>query len=243
MDLLVSVRNAIEAAVVAKHQVAIIDIKEPANGSLGMADPAVVTEVLRELPVDQAVSLALGELADLTPDIVQNYFSRCETPQTTIYAKVGLAGMNSTENWQAKWADVFNSTPGNVAHVVVAYADHKLAKSPPLNVVLKATATHHCQAVLLDTFSKNAGSSLDHVRIEELLQLSKWTNANAMKFVMAGSITINDLHTIRDLKIDIVGVRGAVCEAGVRTSSISEDRLVKFLSKLSEFSNHESARI
>jgi len=60
---------------------------------------------------------------------------------------------------------------------------------------------------------------------------------------MAGSITINDLHTIRDLKIDIVGVRGAGCEAGVRTSSISEDRLVKFLSKLSEFSNHESARI
>ena len=242
MELLVSVRNATEAAVVAQHQVAIVDIKEPANGALGMPDPTVVTEILKQLPVDQTVSLALGELADLTPEKVRDYFSRCKIPQPEIFAKIGLAGMNDDVNWPAKWGKVLNSMPDKVNHVAVAYADYSLAQSPLIDVVLKTGVRHGCQAMLLDTFTKTAGGSLDHVSLDELQRHLSFTNANGIRFVLAGSITSNVLSKVVDLNIDLIGVRGAVCESGVRTSSISIVRLREFLSELDEFSNRESAQ-
>lgn len=243
MELLVSVRNAIEAAIVASHRVTVIDIKEPANGSLGIPEPTVVTEILNQLPIDQTVSLALGELADLSPEKVRIFFSRAKMPQASIYAKIGLAGMTKDTNWQSKWEEILKALPDVTAPVTVAYADYKLANAPPIEEVMEAGSRLGCRAFLLDTYSKSNGSSLDHVKLDELQRLAKRASANQMKFVLAGSISSNDLGTLRDLNIDMIGVRGAVCEAAVRTSSISDSRLAKFIVELSDFSNRERAHV
>jgi uncharacterized protein (UPF0264 family) len=63
--LLVSVRNAAEAAVALRAGADLIDIKEPAKGSLGAPTNQTVEEVVTTVAGAVPVSVALGELRDL----------------------------------------------------------------------------------------------------------------------------------------------------------------------------------
>ena len=82
--LLVSVRSAAEAVVALEAGTDLLDVKEPARGPLGRADPEVMAEVARCAGGSVPVSVALGELrdADEVPRL----------PQSIAYAKLGLAG-------------------------------------------------------------------------------------------------------------------------------------------------------
>src|SRR5690242_18461623 len=62
MKLLVSVRSAAEAQAALTGGASLIDVKEPARGSLGRADAATLTDVLRMVAGRRPVSAALGEL-------------------------------------------------------------------------------------------------------------------------------------------------------------------------------------
>jgi uncharacterized protein (UPF0264 family) len=64
MALLVSVRSAAEAEAALAGGAALIDVKEPARGSLGRADEAVIRAVLGAVAGRRPVSAALGELAE-----------------------------------------------------------------------------------------------------------------------------------------------------------------------------------
>jgi len=63
--LLVSVRNAAEAAVALRAGADLIDIKEPAKGSLGAPTNQAIEEVVTTVAGAVPVSVALGELRDL----------------------------------------------------------------------------------------------------------------------------------------------------------------------------------
>src|SRR5438876_8959932 len=89
--LLVSVRSAAEAATVLDGGAALVDVKEPARGSLGRADDEVRAEVRAVLAGRVPMSIALGELGvslDPGPDLAGIAF-----------AKWGLAGCVDLE-WQ-----------------------------------------------------------------------------------------------------------------------------------------------
>ena len=60
--LLVSVRSADEARTALAAGVDLIDVKEPARGSLGAASPGVVADVVGAVAGRVPVSAALGEL-------------------------------------------------------------------------------------------------------------------------------------------------------------------------------------
>src|SRR5262245_30687842 len=62
--LLVSVRDAAEAAIALAGGAALIDVKDPDRGSLGAAPAATVADVLDAVNGRAPVSAALGELAD-----------------------------------------------------------------------------------------------------------------------------------------------------------------------------------
>ncbi|MDP7303223.1 MAG: (5-formylfuran-3-yl)methyl phosphate synthase, partial [Pirellulaceae bacterium] len=63
-ELLVSVRDANEAQQALAGGADVIDVKEPARGALGAADPEVWHHVRRAIPLDVRLSVALGELTD-----------------------------------------------------------------------------------------------------------------------------------------------------------------------------------
>ena len=67
--LLVSVRDAAEAAAALAGGAALIDVKEPARGSLGRADAATIAAVVAAVGGRVPVSVALGELREAILDV------------------------------------------------------------------------------------------------------------------------------------------------------------------------------
>ena len=134
--LLVSVRSAEECAILASHEVDLIDIKEPAKGSLGAADAAAVRDVVRINDGAVPVSVALGELrvqAERAPLELNAW-------RGISYAKLGLADCGGWAQWPTALQRVWRSWPTYVSRVAVAYADDHLARSPNWQEVLPGRA-------------------------------------------------------------------------------------------------------
>jgi len=62
LRLLVSVRSAAEAKVAVESGADIVDAKEPAAGPLGAVGPGVLAEILRALPGEAPLGIALGDV-------------------------------------------------------------------------------------------------------------------------------------------------------------------------------------
>src|SRR5262245_13850027 len=67
--LLVSVRSAAEAHAALAGGADLIDVKEPSRGPLGRADDSVISAVLVAVHGRRPVSAAMGELADMAPNV------------------------------------------------------------------------------------------------------------------------------------------------------------------------------
>ncbi|MBV9124193.1 MAG: hypothetical protein JO112_12620, partial [Planctomycetes bacterium] len=67
--LLVSVRSAVEAEAALAGGATLIDVKEPAHGSLGRALDAILEEVVACVGGQCPVSAALGELREEAPPL------------------------------------------------------------------------------------------------------------------------------------------------------------------------------
>src|SRR6185295_9594756 len=65
MKLLVSVVDAAEAAAAAAAGADIVDVKNPAEGSLGAPSPAVIERVRAAVPPALPVSVAIGDMPNL----------------------------------------------------------------------------------------------------------------------------------------------------------------------------------
>lgn len=232
--LLVSVRNAVEAIAAIEGMADIVDVKEPNHGSLGCAAPDVITKVaatLRLHPVPAPpLSLALGELAEWrTGDTTQ--LRDAITAAQPQFLKLGLSGAGSLQNsdsWIGEWQSVRDTIPGRHAWVAVAYADHQNAGSPSAESVLRAAIETKCRILLIDTYAKNGTSLLDHLSMNQLLAIRQATFRHGLKLALAGSVTLSSLNLLLKIQADIIAVRGAVCEDGNRTSSISRELVSEF---------------
>lgn len=93
IQLLVSVRDAAEAAVASQAGVDIIDVKEPSQGPLGFAGVDAITSVLSAVSDVAKVSAALGECSEW-PTEALGVANATKGFQTALsYVKLGLAGM------------------------------------------------------------------------------------------------------------------------------------------------------
>lgn len=250
--LLVSVRNAEEAVAAVQGGADIIDVKEPHHGSLGCAAPQTILQIgsaLGSLNPQLPLSLALGELGewhlrhDQQPHRVQQPHLdnrsfrvpreelsdaiQCVTPQ---FLKLGLAdcGAKNSTTWCEDWQLVRNSIPGKHAWVAVAYADHNAAHSPPVQAVLDAAKETNCDILLIDTHTKNGTTLLDHLTVDQLLDIRQTASRHGLKLALAGRVALSNLSMLLGIQADIIAVRGAVCENGNRTSSVSRELVREF---------------
>jgi uncharacterized protein (UPF0264 family) len=227
--LLVSVRNAVEAKALHGSGCAILDVKEPDNGALGMADAATISRIAECVSADQQMSIALGEVHE---------FKDCGTvPARVSYLKLGLAGLNRFDDWQRRWLDVRECAEarcsGTVDWVAVMYADHAVAESPVPDAVVDAAIATGCRVVLVDTFKKRAGCSLfDSLSITELVELKRRSQTAGLEFAIAGQLRVEHGSAIMDIEPDIVGIRGAACLQSDRRSRIDRACVSAFCQSL-----------
>lgn len=226
--LLVSVRDAAEALTALEAGADVIDVKEPANGSLGAADAATIESVVRAVAGRRPVTVALGELGDLVASSPLRADERMVSGVSLF--KIGLAGCGADRTWRQKWHEVIaeltslhddGAAPRPVA---VAYADWKVAAAPDPEEVLNAAVEAGCPALLVDTWLKNGDTLFNCWEAVSLREFVQNVQRKSMWIVLAGSLDGEDIVRAAMIGPDLVAVRGAACNGG-RDRAICGDRV------------------
>jgi hypothetical protein len=216
--LLVSVARADEVADALAGGAEILDVKEPARGSLGRAEPSVLRAARSAAPPAIPVTAALGDtlpgpgrgLDALAARAAE--LARCGAGAL----KVGLAGTRDTtrarralEELRARLAET-DAPP--VRLVAVVFADEPGRPIRPHDLPGVA-AEAGLDGAMLDTLVK--GRSILELLGER--DLSAWIDdvrARGLFAGLAGSLRLSDLARAAALAPDLVGLRGAVCAGG-----------------------------
>jgi uncharacterized protein (UPF0264 family) len=220
--LLVSVRSVGEALAALAGGAAIIDVKEPLNGSLGRADFAVWREVRDAVPSSIPISGALGELNDWFG--LKNVEIPRGAATGVAYCKLGLSDARSdwVDGWQAIRQRVADSVTSSPEWVAVVYVDWQAARAPDPDAIIRAASeTDDCRGVLFDTWSKSrrVGIDLTWKPIVDRVRESG-------RFVaLAGSLDVDAIARFASLEPDIFAVRGAACAGGDRVGPIDPQRV------------------
>lgn len=211
--LLVSVRSREEARLALDGGADLIDVKEPAHGSLGRAGDDVISAVIEEVAASRPVSAALGELIDSEPVFAQ--------PGLT-FGKWGLAGCHPHVDWRS----LLHSGPYAFQSVYVAYADWQCAKAPPVDDVITLAIREPRNVLLIDTHCKTARANLlDWLGINELRQIRAACSDAGVSLALAGSLGVQQIAILAPLAPEWFAVRGAVCEQGERGRAIDAQKV------------------
>ncbi|MEX2169965.1 MAG: (5-formylfuran-3-yl)methyl phosphate synthase [Pirellulales bacterium] len=205
--LLVSVRNASEAADASAGGADIVDVKEPSRGPLGAADWQQVQEVLHFVREQRPVSIAAGELLD------SNLSARI-VPDGTQFVKFGLARCARIGGWQSLLEQAQNHLLAGAQIVPVAYADWLAAESPTPREVLQFATDHACPILLIDTFQKERGGLFEFWNWDSIAELIDAAHSAGTAIALAGGLRGDRLAWAVAAGADVVGVRGAVCDSG-----------------------------
>jgi uncharacterized protein (UPF0264 family) len=226
----VSVRSEAEARDALAGGAAVIDVKEPSRGSLGMAPCSVWRRVREAVPSSAIVSVALGELNDwIAPRrraIEEHLWDGID------FRKLGLA--HAGPYWRDQWRELraridgeSSTRPGgSPLWVAVAYLDWEAAGAPdPESVIGEAGAIGDCLGILFDTWDKSRRIDVDR-------ELARWTaRAKSLgRFVaLAGSLDEPAIRRLRPLEPDLFAVRGAACRGRNRNAPIDPDRVARLV--------------
>ncbi len=234
-ELLISVRDAAEAAVVLDAGVDWIDLKEPHAGSLGCPSLPVAQKVAQLLHSHSRRSVAIGELCDFE-DCHFDLGSVSDTAPAASFAKlfpvlkVGLSRCVTSElDWSVRFQSLALALRNRGAELIpVAYADAATCSAPDLEDVLQVAQQLSASYLLIDTFTKDGSSLLDWLSLETL----RSTIAVARQFdcgiVLAGSLRLADAQQLIPLNPAALAIRGAVCQSHLtagRTSPIDPSKV------------------
>ncbi|HTU93462.1 MAG TPA: (5-formylfuran-3-yl)methyl phosphate synthase [Gemmataceae bacterium] len=217
-QLLVSVRSAMEAEAALRGGAALIDVKEPAHGSLGRASDGVIADVLRVVAGRRPVSAALGEVMES---------GKLPSPSIQLdYIKWGLAG--SANGWQHSLSGAMRLLVEQLpscSAVAVAYADWQRAEAPTPEEVCSFAIEKAMTAFLIDTWNKDGSTLLDWLPLPAIERLRESCRSAGVPMALAGSLGLTEIHTLLPLRPDWFAVRGAVCQGRQRGATIDEGKL------------------
>ena len=217
MQLLVSVRSAVEVDPALAGGADIIDAKEPARGSLGAVSAAALGQILARVPSDRSVSVALGDFTD--PDGVRaSVASLPLSPRPgRIYLKLGFAGVRSPDRISSLIGAAVlaaRSIPALPGIVAVAYADATPAETIPPALIARLARLAGATGVLLDTHTKDGLGLLEWVEPGALAAWVSRARRAGLLTALAGALGLAELPLVRRAFPDVVGVRGAACDGG-----------------------------
>jgi (5-formylfuran-3-yl)methyl phosphate synthase len=230
--LLVSVRSAAEALAALAGGAALIDAKEPARGSLGRADNAVIREIVAAVAGRVPVSAALGEWAE----------ELCDVPDAELtYVKWGFAGCASRADWRDDLSRLLDRQRRPQV-VLTAYADWQCARAPAIEEVFDLARRHPGSTLLVDTHCKDAANSLgkqrptllDWLPAPWIADLCARCREAHIKIALAGSLGPAEIRDLAAARPDWFAVRGAVCDSDRHGTVQAEKvrRLVELLTPI-----------
>ena len=218
MRLLVSVVDADEARDAAAAGADIVDVKNPAEGSLGAPSPAVIEDVRAAVPAELPVSAAIGDMPNLPGTAALAAAGAARSGAT--FVKVGLWGVSTEGEAVALLRAVRDGVAG-------AYADARRVPHAPLapELLPRVARAAGIGVCLLDTAIKDGRGLLDWLSPDALTALVDDAHAAGLEVALAGALRAEDLQVIRATGADIAGVRSAACGDGRRTGPLDAARV------------------
>jgi hypothetical protein len=225
--LLVSVRSAAEAEAALAGGADVIDVKEPANGSLGRAADRTIAEVVALVAGRRPVSAALGEWCESGGDMPQL--------DGLSYLKWGFSGLTGGELRDvAATFDRLREARPECLLVTVAYADWQTAAAPAPDALCGFACAGRWGPFLLDTWQKDGSTLLDRLPLSEIAALVKRCQAKGVTVALAGSLGRREMERLLPLHPDWLAVRGAACRGGRRVAPVDENEVRRLASWLAD---------
>ena len=227
MRLLVSVADVAQARVAAAAGADIVDVKNPAEGSLGAPSPAVIEGVRAAVPAALPVSAAIGDMPNLPGTAALAALGAARSGAT--FVKVGLWGASTEMEAVALLRTVSDGVadvPGAVV-VAAAYADGRRVAHGPLapELLPRAARAAGVGVCLLDTAIKDGRGLLDWLSPDALASLVAEAHSLGLEVALAGALRAESLPVIRATAADIAGVRAAACRDGTRSGPLDAARV------------------
>ncbi|MER5951860.1 (5-formylfuran-3-yl)methyl phosphate synthase [Streptomyces sp. NPDC001904] len=221
-----SVEEAVECAKAAEH-LDIVDVKRPAEGSLGANFPWVIREIRDAVPAAKPVSATVGDVPYKPGTVAQAALGAAVSGAT--YIKVGLYGCITPEQAVEVMHGVVRAVKEyrpDAFVVASGYADaHRIGCVNPLSLPDIALRSGS-DAAMLDTAIKDGTRLFDHVPPDVCGEFVRRAHEAGLLAALAGSVRVGDLPALTRIGTDIVGVRGAVCEGGDRDAGRIDRRLI-----------------
>jgi uncharacterized protein (UPF0264 family) len=229
MRLLVSVIDAAEACVAVEAGVDIVDVKNPAEGSLGAPARGVIEHVRDVVPPERPVSVAIGDLPALPGTAALAALGAARSGAA--YVKVGLWGTSTADAAVAVLRAVRDAVDGGATVIAAAYADAERVPAGPLppGAVVAAARRAGVGGCLLDTAVKDGCGLFEWLSPDELAALVAEGHAAGLEMALAGALRAEDLSLVRATGADIAGVRAAACRDGRRAASLDAERIGRLL--------------
>ena len=170
MRLLVSVVDAGEARAAAAAGADIVDVKNPAEGSLGAPSPAVIAGIRAAVPAELPVSAAIGDMPNLPGTAALAALGAAHSGAA--FVKVGLWGVSTEAEAVALLRAVREAAPDAVV-VAGAYADARRVPHAPLapELLPRVARAAGVDVCLLDTAVKDGRGLLDWLSPDALTAL------------------------------------------------------------------------
>ena len=197
MKLLVSVMDADEASAAAAAGADIIDVKNPAEGSLGAPSPDVIAAVRAAVAPELPVSAAIGDMPNLPGTAALAALGAARSGAT--FVKLGLWGVSTEDEAVALLRAVraASRVPGTVV-VAAAYADARRVAHAPLAPELLPRVAHAAGigVCLLDTAVKDGRGLLEWQSPDALTALVAEAHAAGLEMALAGALRAEDLPVV-----------------------------------------------
>lgn len=227
MQLLVSVRSAVEVEPALAGGADIIDAKEPGRGSLGAVSADMLGQILARVPHDRSVSVALGDFT--APDEVRTAVGSLPlSPRPgPIYLKVGFAGVRSPDRIAGLISAAVlaaRSSPALPRIVAVAYADAARAGTVSPALIARFARLAGAAGVLLDTHTKDGLGLLEWFDSPALVAWVSSVRRAGLLTALAGALGLAEFPLVCRAVPDVVGVRGAACDGG-RQGNVTAERV------------------
>lgn len=208
MKVLVSVRDAHEAVLVARAGVDFIDLKEPSLGALGGLPVETVAALLRQIRRDAPATPVTATIGDWPAEALDEITERVLRVAATgvDQVKVGVERGPAALALLDRLATL-KATGTPVVPVLIADDGIDPAR-------LRLAAAGGFAAVMLDTADKRGGSLLDRIPAADLQHFIATVRATGALAGLAGALRLEEIPTLRRLGADFAGFRSAVCGGG-----------------------------
>lgn len=209
---LASVNGVQEAEIALLGGADIIDLRNPADGALGVLEPNVIRDVIAFIAGRKPVSVVCGNVPMDSGKMLAT--AEALTATGADYLRIGFFPGSQMASCIRMAAPLGQK----IKLIAVLFVD----KAPDFTL-LPLLAENGFYGVMLDTAQKDKGRLLQHLPHERVARFVEQAAALGLKTGLAGSLEMPDVPRLLPLRPDFLGFRSALCGKGGRRDRLDDE--------------------